>query len=257
MSVARVVCVACMLPACGDVLDPPRRPHVPADAGVDAGRDAGEDAAPPDAGTDAGCALARVSGEAIADTILASGVPDLAFGGGEVANVGVGVNSVGLFRFGLAGLPAGADVRAARAIFSYVATSSACSPSCGSCDAIESPGDLTLFYARNDWDEDHATWNQRATGATWATAGAAQAGVDRSETPIATVRHVARSGETFEIDTDDLADLDGRWRQGDEISLEMLPSAGAVFVIATTENATEGCTPGGYGTARIEVDYCP
>jgi hypothetical protein len=109
---------------------------------------------------------------------------------------------------------------------------------------------------RSDWDEMQATWNRRAKGLAWQAAGASAVGLDRSLDEIAHVGHQPGFVDTLELDPSSLADF-ALWRAGDDLSFLLVPSAGAVSVIASGESAVEGCVPGGYPPPRLEVDFCP
>jgi len=210
----------------------------------------------PDGAVDASCAL-TFAALAQADTILTSSSPGLNFGSGPLANVGTGINSVGVFRFDVTALPSTARILSARLELTFAATSSACSPNCGSCLGIEHVGNLALFYMRSDWSESMATWNQATAGLPWGAAGASQSAIDRSATPVAMTTHQPGASETIAIDASALADLNGVWRRTNQVSFELVPSNFGVFVIATRESAAEACVAGGYGPARLAVEYCP
>ena len=188
-----------------------------------------------------------------ADSVILQGYPDLNECCGDVVNVGVGVKSEGVFRFPVAALPAAAKVQAARVHFSYAAHASACGSACASCGSIEAAGTLSLFFMRSDWEEKTVTWNTP-----WSAPGASVAGVDRSATPLQTLAHVAAQDVTFTMDAAKLGEL-STWRSANQLSFEVVPSNGAVFVTATKEWAADACASAGTApsAATLEVDYCP
>jgi hypothetical protein len=227
----------------------------PNDAPVDTLPDHPIADAAPDGAVDASCISLALLAQA--DTVITSSTPNLNFGSGPVANVGTGINSVGLFRFDVTALPTSARIQSAHLELTFAARSSACANNCGSCMSIEHSGNLALFYLRSDWTESMATWNQATAGLAWGAAGASQSAIDRSATPVAMITHQPAASESLSIDASALADLNGVWRRSNQVSFELVPSNFGVFVIATRESAAEACVAGGYGPARLVVEYCP
>jgi hypothetical protein len=201
------------------------------------------------------CGTNKLVAFAEADNTLAPMSPDLNFGTLTVANVGVGVSTNGLFRFDIAALPVNARIVKVRVVFAYAAKSANClGQACSSCDALEMPGTLSMFFARSDWVESTSTWNQYDTNKSWGAAGCTQAGVDRSNAPVATGQHAVTMDTAFDINPNHFAEV-GVWRSGNKLSVELVPSNGVVAIIATRENANEGC--GVYPKPTLEIDYCP
>jgi hypothetical protein len=189
-----------------------------------------------------------------ADGIVIAGAPDSTFAALPVANVSSGLGSVGLFRFTVAPGLSDATLLGARLTFTYAAQSTSCASGCGSCSGIDMPGSLALFPMRSDWVERSVTFNARAAGQPWGAPGASLAGVDRAATPVATIDYPDDSSVTFTLDAAQVATL-WEWAQGDQLSVQLLPTNGAVFVIAAREYAGEGC--GDLPSPRLEIDFCP
>jgi hypothetical protein len=218
------------------------------------------DASAADGASDAGCAnMASIVVPAEADTIIASGLPTINFGNRSIANVNANsnVNSVGLFRFDASRLPLTARIQAATVTLTFAATSNNCAAACGSCTSFDHDGNLTLFAMRSDWVELQTNWTNVAMAQLWGAAGASQAGVDRSATPLASVPHVAGRSEQFRVDPTMLSSLNTTWRQNDKVSFEVVPSNSAVMYVATRESAIEACVQGGYPPASLEIFFCP
>lgn len=206
-------------------------------------------AAPPDLA----CVVQKLAANADADTIIGPGAPMLNFGGAATANVGVGISSVGLFRFDVTALPANARIQAIRLAFTFVPKSTDCAPACGLCN-FDATGTVSLFYLRGDWAELGATWINYDTNKPWSANGASQGGVDRSAAPIANAQHMAMTNTAIDVQAADFGALP-MWRTGNKISFALVPSNGAVFVIATRENPNQGC--GNNAAPHLEIDWCP
>jgi len=215
------------------------------------------DGPPSDGGEDALCAVLPLSASAQADTMLASTSPGMSFGAISIANVGTALGSFGLFRFDVSMLPPTARVQSVRIDLTFAATATSCGPACGSCMSLEHGGTLSLYYLRSDWVENEATWNQPAIGLTWGTAGAEQAGVDRSAEPIATITHTPGASERITVDSAALAALNITWRQNGLLSFKLRTLDTALMIVATRESGMDGCVPGGYQPAKLVISYCP
>jgi hypothetical protein len=206
-------------------------------------------------GSVVGCtALTTFRSQVDADAIIGSGSPTLNFGAGDVANVGVGIMSEGLFRFSIAQLPSTAKVQGARLRLSYAPVATACGTSCGSCASIEAAGMLTAFFARSDWAEKTVTWN-----VPWSMPGGSLAGVDRSAVSVATVKHAPGQDELFTMTASDLVNLP-TWRSSTNLlTFQIVPSNGAVFVAVTKEWSADNCSVSGTPphSATLDIDYCP
>lgn len=202
-----------------------------------------------DAATDAAtCAAGSTTSAVEADAILITGSSQ-DFGALEVLNVGVGVNSVGLFRFDLAAIPLGATVTNLRLTLPYAPTSNACGSNCGSC-SFDAPGALAVHFMRSDWDERTTDWFERAAGSGWASPGAT-GGLDRSAM-VATGAHAD--------DTTTVVDLSPAllplWLAGTRLSVQVVPGAGTVMIIPAREKIMlENCQPV-VPPASLEVAYC-
>ena len=198
--------------------------------------------------------MTTVQSQANADAIITSGAPNLNFGGGDVANVGVGIMSEGLFRFSVAQLPLTAKLQGARLRLSYAPVATACGAACGSCAKIDAAGTLAAFFARSDWEEKTVTWNKP-----WSTPGAGLAGVDRSAVPAATAAHVIDHDQLFTMTASDLVALP-TWRSSaGQLTFQLVPSNSAVLVAVTKEWATDNCVAPAEPphVATLEIDYCP
>jgi hypothetical protein len=206
---------------------------------------------------DLSCPVTALLAPLLADASIAGSSPTLNFGIGAVANVGVAVASVGVFRFDVHALPLAAKIRAVRLRLSYAKNSSACNTSCGTCNGIDASGLLALFYLRSDWVENQCTYNMATSTAPWGSPGASLANVDRSAASIATVNHTANQDVAFDVDPSAFAALNTTWRANDQISFAVVPSNGAVEVLATKE--WDNCPVAGtVPTApSLEIDYCP
>jgi hypothetical protein len=189
----------------------------------------------------------------LADTGIYGSSPTLNFGADAVATVSTGFPSVGLYRFDVHLLPAGANIRSVKLTLSYAKNSTACAAACGSCASIEKAGLLTLFYLRSDWVEAQCSWNMASTTTSWGSPGASAADVDRSAASVGMVSHAVTADVVFNVDPA----LLGIWRASDQLSFTVVPSNGAAFVFATKEwdnCAVTGTIP---VAPKLEISYCP
>ncbi len=226
----------------------------------DGGTDSGADAAAPDLSMpdlapppDLQCPVTTLSIPAQADTIIGPGAPNLNFGGGHTCNVGVGIGSNGLFRFSVAALPQNAKVQSMRLVLTFAQHSTDCANNCGPC-SFDASGAIGVFWMRNDWKENTATWNVRDTNLAWGAPGASQGQIDRSGMPIVVAQHVAQTSMAIDLPPAAFADL-ATWRSNDQVSFELTASNGAVFVIASKESVQEACAM--FAGPVLEIGYCP
>jgi hypothetical protein len=194
--------------------------------------------------------------------------PGLAFTGSTLMNLSDSLQSHGLFRFDLSGLPP--------APYSFLTLSvpyntsdhdSSCgggTPSvCGSCMGLEHDGYLDVFAMRSDWKElasgveAGATWDCRYVGApsgntcptsSWSSAGAV-GGADRG-VKVGTMHHLA--GQDTQVVIKDMADVTP-WISGTLLSLQVTPAPDTgVFIVRTHEQT---CDPG-TKPAQLTAWYC-
>lgn len=215
------------------------------------------DAAPADTSADtrprdAACATDTVAAALKADTQINSTSPLLNFGGAPVINIGVGIDSVGLFRFDLSAVPADATIQGLTLTLPYAPTSSHCSTNCGSC-SFDTAGTFSVYFATSDWTESGVTWIKRTanTNDEWSAPGA-NGMSDRSEL-VETGVHDNDMTTEIELPANDLA----AWRTANnELSILIEPGAGTVMVVAAKERVAEGCNPP-TEHASLQVEYCP
>src|SRR5262245_42340313 len=189
-----------------------------------------------DGPTDASCPTTTFSASAEGDTLLSSALPTVNYGTNPVAEISAIAGTVGLFRFDVTTLPPTARIQSASVTFTFAATSTSCSPSCGDCACFERAGALVLFAMRSDWDESIANWADRTTNQPWSSAGASQGGIDRSVNPLASINHLPGRTERFDVDSSALASLNETWRKSDKLSFQLVPASGAAMIVATRES---------------------
>ncbi|HEU5057479.1 MAG TPA: DNRLRE domain-containing protein [Kofleriaceae bacterium] len=119
------------------------------------GGDAGGDS--PDGGASESDAGVFTTGGALADTFLSESEPGESFGDRAVLRTARSPRATILLRFALE-VPAGAT---ARAVTLSVSTSG----------AGQDPSDVRVYRVFEDWSEEEASWELRAAGQAWATAG--------------------------------------------------------------------------------------
>jgi hypothetical protein len=191
------------------------------------------------------------------DTVILSTQPMMSFGSLPVLNVGVTGGGIGLYKFNLSAVPTTARIQSVQVTFPFAQSSNQCSPSCGSCTPLEQPGDLSMFFMRSDWSDTTTNWDFRDSGLFWGSPGASGSGIDRDATPATAMSH-ARSASPMLIVTGAALDGVARWRTIDNLlSVQLVPSNGAVFICSARESANEACATGGWGAAKMTITYCP
>jgi hypothetical protein len=243
-------------------LDPPHRVDAPPPDPVDGSPpDAGlPDAAPPcTAGPPASVVL-----EAAADAALGSTTPDQPAGGLGVVNVGVAIQSRGLFRFDVASVLGLTPVELRLTLY-YAAHQDDCANSCGSCASIDTAGALLAYAAHSNWDEIEVTWNLRRAGQPWQqggleSAGEPGSGADRGSLPVA-APHPHQSDTTFVFTGAELLEA-WSWiaASSQRLSFLVIPvdvgGGGTVMVVTSREGVATACEPDDQ-RATLEVVYCP
>ena len=205
-------------------------------------------------GGDVGCTTtAMIPLTAVADACLISEIP---YGKDTVCNIGVGINSRGIFRFDMSALPAEAKIQQMKLSLGYAAIDTACgaTSTCVSCDSIEKAGTLQLAYMTSTWVEAQTTWTLAKTGVAWDKPGAS--GASDLGTPVAAVAHTPKQAVVFDSSANSamLTQLD-TWKLNKQISLQVIPTNGAVFIAATRESGSKGCSA--YSKPSLEISYCP
>jgi hypothetical protein len=194
-----------------------------------------------------------------ADAMISSSSPGTPLGAAGVVNIGVDIQSRGLFRFGIP--PEVVTPLELRLVLLYAANQTDCGGNCASCAPIERTGTLQLHPATSLWNEGTVTWNQRAVGVAWAGPGASSEGppelADHSTLSVA-VAHEAVQDTTFVLAGPALTDA-WQWLGPPlatrPLSFLIIPVEPAVMVATSREGAANPCAPAD-APAQLVVTYC-
>jgi len=118
-----------------------------------------------------------------------------------------------------------------------------------------SPGNLSAFALRSDWDEGVA--GQDYSGADWCRRAAGNPGPEwdlpgadgeEDHGPLAAKIAIDNPLHSAEFDLD--MSVVTQWRQGTKVSVLIVPTDGAVYCFATRESVQ-------WPRPRLEVEFCP
>ena len=219
-------------------------------APLDAAPDAPVFDAPPDGAI---CLAFVMSADADAELISTGGSVTQGHGNEAILNIGVGIQSQGLWRFVTPQVPPGAQVTSLTLRVPFVASARACGSlnQCGPCAAVDASGHYDVAFARSDWDEATACYDFPAIGRTWETAGATGA-MDRG--PIA-------GSAAYTAATDLVVDLDPAmatsWIAAHDLSIIVSPSNGAVAIVPQKQfAATDSACGPTQAVASLTMTVC-
>jgi hypothetical protein len=215
---------------------------------------------PPDAVPPCPGSTAVVTIPAEADASIAATSPDTPLGSNTAINVGVAVQSRGLYRFAIPDEVTTVPIEL-RLVLRYAENQDDCAASCGSCAPIDAAGTLRAHAASSGWTEGGVTWNQREVGEVWDVPGADGTGApgDADRSAIGTsAMHQHAQDTTFVLAGGAVVDA-WAWRSPPLatrlLTFLVIPTEPAVMVTTSLEGVLTACEPDDV-PAALTVVYC-
>jgi hypothetical protein len=188
----------------------------------------------------------------VADDELIPGSPTINFGTVTAINIGATLGDHALFHFDISMVPPVTRWSGFSLLLPYAVAEEECAMQCGSCMSLEHDGKLHLYAMRSDWNEAHATWEQRDTGLSWIGAGASGTG-DVSADLLA-VQHLAGTDTMFVAGAQVMAGV-VPWATSSDLTFQIRPDPidGTVDIVRARESSCGNGKP----VATLVVFTCP